>query len=279
MKRIDAHQHFWRLERARREYTWLTEAEYPELYRDFLPGDLAPLLSECGIERTILVQGAETVAETEFLLGIAHETPFVGGVVGWVDFAARDAPALIERLADDRKLVGLRPMLQSLDDDEWVLQPALGRTFDALQRHALTFDALVFPRQLSAIERLLRRYPDLAVVIDHGAKPYIARGEIEPWKSTIAAIARDSGAFCKLSGLATEAASGWSAATLEPYVDVLIESFGPDRLMWGSDWPVLNVAGDYPTWYLIAQQLTARLSADDRARIFGETAARFYGVD
>ena len=275
--RIDAHHHFWRLDR--KDYGWLTKEAYPKLYRDFLPKDLEPHLRACGIDRTVLVQGAETVAETEFLLDIAHKTPFVGGVVGWVDFAAKDAPDVIARLAKDKALKSLRPMLQGLPEDDWILRPELAPALNSLKPNGLKFDVLIFPRHLPHIAKFFARHAELPMVIDHGAKPYIAKAEIEPWRSEMQAIARDFPLVCcKLSGLATEAAPDWKAQDLKPYVEALLEIFGPKRLMWGSDWPVLNLAGDYRSWFEIAQNLTRHLSSADRDDIFGGTAARFYGI-
>jgi L-fuconolactonase len=275
--RIDAHHHFWKISRG--DYGWLTEKDFPVLYRDYLPTDLAPLLGQCGVDRTILVQGAETVAETHFLLTIAEATPFVGGVVGWVDLAARDAPDQIASLVQAKKLKSLRPMLQSLPEDDWILRPELGDGLKAIARNGLRFDVLIFPRHLPHVVKFFAAHPDLPMVIDHGAKPYIARGEIEPWKSQMRSIARDFPHLCcKLSGLATEAAPGWTIENLRPYVAALIDIWGPSRLMWGSDWPVLNVAGDYAGWFNIAQALTSGLSESDRKAIFGGTAARFYGI-
>lgn len=276
MIRVDAHQHFWSV--ARGDYPWLTREDYPRLYRDFGPSDLAPLLERARMERSVLVQGAETVDETLFLLSIAEETPFVAGVVGWVDFAAEDAPAQIARLAQHEKLVSLRPMLQDMEDKAWMLRPDLAPAFQALQRHDLKFDALIKPPHLPHMPAFLAKYPDLPIVIDHGAKPYIATGEMEPWTTQIRAIAKHGNLYCKLSGLATEAGESWDAAKLKPYVDVLIEVFGPARLMWGSDWPVLVLAGDYVTWFDAAEALTLMLSAADRDLIFGGTAAKFYGL-
>ena len=274
--RIDAHQHFWRIDRG--DYGWLSADAHPAIARDFLPADLAPLLDAAQIDRTILVQAAPTEAETRFLLALARATPFVAGVVGWVDFAAADAPARIARLCADPALVGLRPMLQDIADEEWILDPAHGRVFDAMTRGRLRFDALVKPRHLPALAEFLERHPDLPVVIDHGGKPDITRNGLTVWATYIRHIGADTQALCKLSGLASEAGSGWSAQTLEPYVEVLLDAFGPQRLMWGSDWPVLNEAGDYAGWLGVADTLTAHLCAADRAAIFGGTAAKFYGV-
>ncbi|HEY1707164.1 MAG TPA: amidohydrolase family protein [Rhizomicrobium sp.] len=275
--RIDAHHHFWRLDRA--DYGWLTAEAFPAIYRDFLPPDLEPHLKACGIDKTVLVQGAQTVAETEFLLDIAKTTPFVGGVVGWVDFATKAAPDQIAWLAQDRNLKSLRPMLQDLPEDDCILRPELAPALKALQTTGLRFDVLIFPRHLPHVAKFFARYPDLPMVIDHGAKPYIAKGEIEPWKREMAAIARDfPNVCCKLSGLATEAAPGWSIESLKPYVAALIEIWGAKRLMWGSDWPVLNLAGNYRDWFAIAQTLTAGLSDAERDAIFGGTAQAFYGI-
>ena len=275
--RVDAHHHFWRLSRG--DYGWLTKEAFPALYRDYLPEDLLPLLKKCGIDKTVLVQGAQTVAETEFLLAIADRASFVGGVVGWVDLSARDAADQIARLARNGKLKSLRPMLQDLPEDDWILRPELRAGLEAIAKNGLRFDVLIFPRHLPHVVKFFARHSDLPMVIDHGAKPYIARGEIDPWKSQMRAIARDfPNVCCKLSGLATEAAPGWTIENLRPYVDALLEMWGPSRLMWGSDWPVLNVAGSYVGWFEIAQALTAGLSGRERDEIFGGTAARFYGL-
>ncbi len=275
--RVDAHHHLWRLDRG--DYGWLTAEDYPAIHRDFLAKDIEPHLKACGIDKTVLVQAAETVAETEFLLGIAREAPVIAGVVGWTDFAANDAPEKIARLAQNKTLKSMRPMLQGLAEDDWILKPEVAPALKALQPNGLHLDVLIFPRHLPHMARLFARYPDLPMVIDHGAKPYVAKGEIEPWKSDLRSIARDfPNVCCKLSGLATEAAPGWNGDTLRPYVDALIEIWGPRRLMWGSDWPVLNVAGNYSGWFKIAQRFTAHLGEADRTDIFGNTAARFYGL-
>ncbi|MEI9887155.1 MAG: amidohydrolase family protein [Rhizomicrobium sp.] len=276
MIRIDAHQHFWRIDRG--DYGWLTQDEHPGIARDFLPADLLPLLKAAKIDRTVLVQAAPSEAETQFLLDLAAATPVVAGVVGWSDFDAPDAASRIARLCANRKLVGLRPMVQDIADDEWLLRPECARCVDAMQRGNLRFDALVKPRHLPALAEFLERHPGLPVVIDHGAKPDIAHTGLDTWATYIRHIAGSSGTYCKLSGLATQAGPGWSAQTLKLYVDVLLESFGPRRLMWGSDWPVLNEAGDYAQWLAACETLTRHLSPSDRQAIFGGTAATFYGI-
>ena len=272
--RVDAHQHFWRP--ARGDYGWL-EAAPPAIAREVLPDELAPLLAARGIDRTILVQAAPSEAETDFLLELAAHTPFVAGVVGWVDFEAPDAVERVRDAASRPALLGLRPMVQDIADDGWLARPDLDPVFDAVVAADLRFDALVLPRQLPALSARIARTPSLRVVIDHGAKPDIAGGGLAGWREAMRGLA-ETGAYCKLSGLVTEAARGWRPADLQPYSDVLIEAFGPARLMWGSDWPVLNLNGDYLGWSDAADVLLAGLSEADQARIRGGTAAEFYGV-
>lgn len=276
MMRIDAHQHFWRLSRG--DYGWLNAAGFPKITRDFLPDDLAPSLKRAAIDKTILVQAAPTEEETVFLLQLAQATPFVAGVVGWVDFDANDAAERIASLAANSALVGLRPMIQDIAETEWMLRPELAPALEAMQRHALRFDALVKPPHLPALAEFLDRYPDLPVVVDHGAKPDIASLELEHWAMLMRHIAKNSNARCKLSGLAFEAGPGWNAQGLKLYVDVLLECFGPSRLMWGSDWPVLNEVGDYEGWLAACETLTEHLAPSEREELFGGTAASFYGI-
>jgi L-fuconolactonase len=274
--RIDAHQHFWRPSRG--DYGWLTPEAHPGICRKFLPADLEPLLLDAGVERTVLVQAAPTVAETDYLLGLAAETPFVAGVVGWADFEAQNAAQQIAALAQQPKLVGLRPMLQDLDDDAWLLRPAITSALDAMQAAGLRFDALVTPRHLPHLARLLAARPELKVVVDHGAKPDIAGGALDDWAAQMAAVAADTAAYCKLSGLVTEAGGGWSEEDLKPFVEVLLEAFGPARLMWGSDWPVVNEAGGYAAWHSAAWALADGCTLAERDLIFGGAAQAFYGI-
>jgi L-fuconolactonase len=276
MMRVDSHQHFWQIDRG--DYGWLNAADHPKIARDYLPRDLAPLLAAGRIDRTILVQAAPTESETGFLLELANSTPFVAGVVGWIDFEAAEVAEKVACLANHPKLVGLRPMIQDIADVEWMLRPQFALTFSGMQKRALCFDALVAPRHLPALETFLRRYDGLSVVIDHGAKPDIVGVGLDVWSTSIRRIARTSRALCKLSGLATEAGPDWNAEILKPYVDVLLESFGASRLMWGSDWPVLNEVGDYAGWLNAAETLTAHLSSAECEQIFGGTAATFYGI-
>jgi L-fuconolactonase len=237
---------------------------------------LRPILARHGIDRTILVQAAPTVAETRFLLEIAGRTNFVGGVVGWIDFAAPDAPEAIASLANEAKLVGLRPMVQDIPDDDWLAQPHLAPAFEAMVRADLVFDALVLPLHLSRLLGVLERHPALRVVVDHGAKPEIRARRFDDWARDMRRIAEAPNVFCKLSGLATEASEEWTVATLLPYVDHLLAVFGPARLIWGSDWPVVELAGGYERWRAATEQLLAPLRPEERAAILGETAQRVY---
>jgi len=274
--RIDAHHHFWRLDRG--DYGWLTR-DLTGLYRDYLPADMAPLLASARIDRTILVQAAPTEAETDFLLGLADRTEHIAGVVGWTDFEAPDAAHRIAALAARPGLVGLRPMIQDIAADDWMLRPAIAPALKAMAEEGLVFDALVLPRHLKILREFIARNPALDIVIDHAAKPNIATGEIDNWARDMRMLARETMAVCKLSGLATEAAPGWTVDTLRPYVEVLLDAFGADRLMWGSDWPVLNLNGGYARWLDAAEQLTAGLSTGEREAVFGRTAAIFYGIE
>jgi L-fuconolactonase len=271
---VDAHQHFWSL--ARGDYGWLT-AESGSIYRDYGPRDLEPILKEVGIHRTVLVQAAPTEAETRYLLDIAAATPYVAAVVGWVDLAARNAPDRLAPLAANKLLRGIRPMLQDLPDPAWILEHRLRPALAALVDLDLRFDALVKPGHLRPLLAFLDRNPDLAVVIDHGAKPAIRSATFENWARDIREIARETSACCKLSGLVTEANADWRKEDLEYCIAQLLDCFGPDRLMWGSDWPVVELAGGYRRWHKAAHACLAAISAGERERVFGANAAHFYG--
>ena len=271
--RIDAHHHFWRI--ARGDYSWLTPA-LGAIYRDFNPEDLAPHLAAHGIAATILVQAAPTHAETAFLLDLAEKTAFVAGVVGWTEFAAPDAEATIARLAADPLLVGLRPMVQDMDDDDWLMRAELAPAFDAMIAHQLVFDALLKPRHLRRLIAVLERHPQLRVVVDHAAKPAIGSGADAAWRSDVAAVAQFSNVACKLSGLVTEAPANWTVDDLRPYAEHLLTCFGAERLIWGSDWPVVNLAADYRRWISTAEQLMAGLDASAQSLVFGGNAVGMY---
>ncbi len=272
---IDAHQHFWRLDRG--DYGWLTP-DLTALYRDFLPEDLEPLRRKAGIEGTVLVQAAPTTAETRFLLGLADATPWIAGVVGWVDLEEADAPEQLAALREAPAFLGVRPMIQDLPDPAWMLRPTLEPALQTLTELGLRFDALVKPAHLPNLVRLLERNPDLQVAIDHGGKPDIRTGSFDGWARDMTQLGRETNAVCKLSGLATEAAPDWGDPDLRRYVDLLLEAFGPGRLLWGSDWPVVELAGGYEAWRAASLRLLDDLDSRDRAGVLGENARRFYGL-
>jgi L-fuconolactonase len=275
-RRVDAHQHFWRL--ARGDYRWLTPAK-GAIYRDFGPADLAPLLARAGIDATVLVQAAPTVDETRYLLELARTTPVVAGVVGWAPLDAPDAPDVVAALAREPALKGLRPMIHDIPDVDWMLRPEVARGLEAIAAADLVFDALVRPPHLPNLRRLLERHLDLRVVIDHGAKPEIAEGAREPWATHMAALGRDTRAWVKLSGLVTEDGPAWSVERLRPYVDHLLECFGPARMIFGSDWPVVTLRASYGEWLAAVDALLAGLERRDRDRVLGLNAVACYRLD
>lgn len=278
--RIDAHQHYWQLGRG--DYAWM-QPQHAAIRRDFMPPDLAPLLVTAGIDGTILVQADATARETDFLLEIAGATPSVLGVVGWIDFTAVDAVEEVERRAGQTKIRGLRPMLEFIDDPDWILQPAFDPVFGAMIRCGLSFDALVHPQHLPALDALARRYPDLPMVIDHGAKPKLQAWRnhadaLVMWTDDMRKLARHPQVCCKLSGLLTEAGLHWLAEDLLPAMRILLELFGPSRLIWGSDWPVMTLAGSYDQWLALSERALAGLGVEERGRVFGMNAIEFYRV-
>jgi L-fuconolactonase len=275
MSIIDGHQHFWSVDRD--DYGWLTPDLGP-IYRDFQPDDLRPLLAQAGVSCTILVQAAQSEAETLYLLEIAAQTDFVSGVVGWVDLEATNAPERVAFMAKNGVL-GLRPMVQDITDTQWLLRPALRPAIEAMVANDLRFDALIQPRHLPVLLSFMAIYPALKVVIDHGAKPDIAGAVMQPWAENIARLATKTNVYCKLSGLLNEAAADWKPDDLKPFASVLLDAFGPDRVIWGSDWPVLNLASDYDGWNSLTTELLFELSDDERARIRGGNAACFYGLN
>lgn len=271
--RVDSHFHLWRP--ARGDYGWLTPSA-GILYRDYEPQEFAPLLVEHGIDAAILVQAAPSEAETAFLLAHAEARPWIAGVVGWTDLAADDAPARVAALAGTPKLLGLRPMLQDLDDPDWILGAAIRPALDAMARHGLVFDALVRAEQLPAILTLATRHPGLSIVLDHFGKPRIGDTPDSAWLDAIAALAGMPNVTIKLSGLLTEAPAHADAATLAPWFAHVANCFGADRILWGSDWPVLTLAGSYAGWLTLSDALLASFDRRARAAIFGANAARVY---
>lgn len=272
---IDSHQHFWTPGRG--DYDWMPK-DNAVLNRVYLPADLAPILKGRGVEATVLVQAAATVHETEYMLGLADGSGFVKGVVGWVDFEKPTDLTALKRLKGHPKFKGVRPMIQDIADDAWMHRDDVQWGYRAICDLDLTFDALGFPRHLDHFLGLLKRYPAMRVVIDHCMKPQIRSHSPESFRHWADGMSRlaETGAFCKFSALITEANEGWTVADLKPYVDHVLAAFGPERVMWGSDWPVCRLRAEYEGWLDAAEALVAHLPEADRAQVFGGTAARFY---
>ena len=270
---IDAHHHFW--DPARGDYFWMVGEAVAPIAKMIGPKELAPHLAKAGIVKTVLVQAAPTVAETEYMLGLADATEHVAKVVGWIDFENRADLKQLARLAKHPKFSGVRPMIQDLPDPEWMHRADVQWAFDAVVDLDLTFDALGFPAHLDAFLRLFRRYPKMRSVIDHCMKPAIRDGGFDPWASKIALIASETDVYCKLSGIASEAKPGWTGETLRPYAEHVLACFGPKRVMWGSDWPVLNLNGNYETWLDVSKVLVPIAQHQD---VFFQTARNFYRI-
>ena len=276
--KIDAHQHFWEPERG--DYDWMPQDD-PILARKYQPADLSASLEKHGIARTVLVQAAATVAETDYLLGIADASEAVAAVVGWVDFEDPGQLGHLERFAKHPKFVGVRPMIQDIPDVDWMLRDDVQWAYKAIADLDLTFDALGYPPHLDNFLTLTRRYPELRVVIDHCMKPRIRDHAEDPegferWAEGMVRLAGQTQTYCKFSGLVTEANKDWSLDDLRPYVNHVLSAFGPNRVMWGSDWPVCLLRASYDAWLEAARALTVHLGEAERAQVFGGTAARFY---
>jgi L-fuconolactonase len=281
MQRIDSHQHFWQLSRG--DYSWLTE-DLGVLYRDFLPVDIKSELLSADVSDTIVVQAADTLAETDFMFSQADKNSFVSGVVGWIDRECPEALQQLSRFMENPYFKGIRPMIQDIDDVDWMLKPELTPIFKFLEDNALSFDALVLPKHLENLQKLLARHPELRVVVDHGGKPDIAKAldfDISnsvnrQWAEDIEQLAKNSNVFCKLSGLLTEAGDKATYADIEPYMSHLLKCFGANKLMWGSDWPVVNLTSDYSTWVDIASSFIQQQPIEDQQNIWSGTAKNFY---
>lgn len=275
-KIIDSHHHLWRLSRG--DYRWLTP-ELSTLYRDFEVSDYRQVASPNVVSASVLVQAADSDDETDFMLQQANDNDVIAGVVGWVDMTAPsdDVCQRLEHLATHSKFKGIRPMLQDIEDVDWILTPDFAAIFDCLSELKLTFDALVKIEHLANIHVLASQYPDLKIVIDHCAKPDIANNMFDNWASQIAVFAPLKNVYIKWSGLPTEASTTQNnAAGFQQYFDHVYRVFGANRMMWGSDWPVVNLNSNYADWLANSQQLTAGLSAQEQEAIWANTAIQFY---
>lgn len=268
---LDAHFHVW--DYARDDYHWLAD-EDASLRRDFTVDDWVAATTATPVRAGILVQATPTAAETTFVRAVAKQHPqMILGVVGWADLAADDAPARVEELAADPLVVGLRPWLQAIADPDWVLMPAVEPGLRAIESAGLVYEALIRPAHLPRLVNLVNRQPELRVVVDHAAKPDIAADAFQPWATCLRRLAEAETVTCKLSGLLTEAGARTDGDSLRPYVETVLEAFGPDRVLWGSDWPVLGTVAEYPAWHAMAREL---VPAPAHAAVFGDTARRTY---
>ena len=271
---IDGHQHFWKYSAA--EYGWIDDG-MSAIRRDFLPRDLLPELRSAGVNATLAVQARQTLEETAWLLELAAQNESIAGVVGWVPLIQPDAEEHIHRFAADPKLKGVRHVLQDESDDGYMLRAGFNDGLSRLRQYDLVYDILIYERHLPQTIQFVDRHPDQRFVLDHIAKPRIRDRAVSPWKERIAELARRENVWCKLSGMVTEAdRRNWTAADLTPYFDTVLEVFGPKRLLFGSDWPVMLLACDYARWRSTVAVALRGLSTDERAGIFGGTAAAVY---
>ena len=272
---VDSHQHFWQWSKG-----WFSRPE-PVLSRDYLPTDLAPILKANGIDKTVVVQTSPTVGETDFLLELAETADFIGGVVGWLDLESSDFPKSLERYCRNRHFVAVRPMIECLPDDDWILRPRVMDSLSLIAHMDVAFDFLVLPRHLPKVLKTLEKIQNLRAVIDHLAKPEIKAGRMHPWQELMREIALHRNVYCKLSGMVTEADyQNWSLENLRPYADHVMEQFGAERVMFGSDWPVCLLAASYEQVLSTTRTLvTSNLGAGADEGVFGGNAARFYHLD
>ncbi len=273
--KIDSHQHFWSYDPQ--QYPWIK----PEwrIKRSFLPADLRPLLDCAGLDGCVAVQARQTLEESRWLLQLADQSPMIKGVVGWVDLQSEDVARQLEQFASHPKFVGVRHVVQDEPDDNFMLRPEFLRGVRRLKELDLTYDILIFPKQLPAAIALVRQFPEQPFVLDHIAKPLIRDGILEPWREQIRELARHPNVLCKISGMVTEAKwDGWKPADFRPYLDVVLEAFGAKRILYGSDWPVCLLASEYAQVFDLARSHAATLSESEQAAFFGENAAGFYGL-
>ncbi len=276
ISRVDSHQHFWQLSRG--DYNWL-KPELTVLYKDFLPKQLERELYENDVSQTILVQAEESEDEINFMLAIAEVNKFVAGVVGWVDMEASNVLEKLEHFCESKYFKGIRPMLQDIDDVNWILKDEFTPVFQFMAEKQLTFDALIKDAHLSNIHILAERHPTLNIVINHCAKPDLSRGPSNFWQQRLTNISSCKNVYIKLSGLLTEAPTGpVSIEIIQPYFDHIMTAFGPERIMWGSDWPVIKLNGDYDTWVSLTQLLLKNYSFKDKRKIWADNARQFYNL-
>ena len=271
---VDSHHHFWQV--GRFDYPWMSSSD-KILYRDYLPQTLEPLLRQNGVAKTVLVQASNSVAESRWLLSLADANPFIAGVVGWVELANPDVDQQLDELTAHPKFKGVRHLVESEPADDWLIQPAVLAGLNRLSSYGVSYDLLVHTRHLRHVQTVAECCPELSLVIDHMAKPPIARGEMKEWARRIKPLVANKNIYCKLSGLVTEANwTSWRTGDLWPFVECVLEAFGPERLMFGSDYPVCLLAASYERVLESFQEILRELKDAERDRIFSENAERFY---
>jgi L-fuconolactonase len=276
---IDAHQHYWQLSKPF-DYEWLKSPQHEPICRDFLPSDLRPHLEANGVNKTVFVQTQHNVDEHRWVLELAEENDFIAGVVGWIDLASEECEDQLLEAKSNPKFVGVRHVTQDEQDDNFIIQDNVLRGLRILEKHGVPFDLLFYVKHLRHTTQLATELPNLPMVIDHISKPRIAAGSLSDWRANFEAAARCPNVCCKLSGMITEADwTNWKPADLKPYIDIALEAFGPDRLMFGSDWPVCELAGSYEQVFNALNECLAPLSDTEKARIFGGTAIDFYSLN
>jgi L-fuconolactonase len=276
-ERIDAHHHLWRY--SPQEYQWLDE-RMTALRQDFLPEDLNREMLAAGIDGTVAVQARQTMEETRWLLTQAEQFDTIRGVVGWAPLAAEDFPSVMEEFKDRPKLKGLRHVIQDEKDESYILREDFNSGIRAMLDSGLVYDILIYERQLPQAIDFVDRHPEQVFVLDHLAKPRIAEGRMQPWTEGIQELGRRENVWCKVSGMVTEADwSGWSAEILRPYLDVVVDAFGVERLMAGSDWPVCLLASEYGRWFDVLRDYFSGFSEAERDAFFGVTAVEVYGLE
>jgi len=272
--KIDAHQHFWQYNPV--EHVWMTD-EMATLRRHFMPPDLAPLLHGIGFDGCVTVQVRQNLKETQWLLELADRHDFIRGVVGWVDLCSPDVDSQLHQFSGRKKLVGVRHIVQD-EPDDFMLREDFRRGIARLREFGLRYDVLIYPRQLPAAIKLVREFPNQPFVLDHIGKPAIAEGKLAPWEASVRELAQSPNLYCKVSGMVTEARwQQWGSADFRPYLDVVFEAFGPERLMIGSDWPVCTLSASYESAMAIVMDYIAQFAAAVRDGILGGNCALFYG--
>ena len=274
---IDSHQHFWKYNPVK--HSWIND-QMTVIRRDFLPSDLKPVYAKNGVDGCVAVQADQTLEETDFLLELAHNNAFIKGVVGWADLRSPEVDSVLEKYAKDKHLKGYRHIVQEEADHNFLLRADFLRGISKLEQYGAVYDILIFPHQLGATLEFVKKFPNQKFVIDHIAKPYIKDGFYDGWAAMMKEVAKHENVYCKISGMITEADfKNWTPEQIHPYMLLTLEAFGPERCMYGSDWPVCLVAGTYTQVVDLTSNFISGLSSAEQAAIMGQNAVEFYGLE